>query len=158
TIVNVVEGDTVATLTPISALKDETRFTVRVDGVKDRVGKTMAPRFTSTFTTLDITPPSFVSIGPAPGSNGVPIYTPVRIQFTEPIDPAKSRGPPIAMTGPQGAVTGRIDYTLGNTVLVFTPNLPLDEATVYRVVMSAAGDPTGNMQAQDLDYTFSTTD
>src|SRR6185295_17181540 len=50
------------------------------------------------------------------------------------------------------------DYTLGNTVLVFTPNLPLDEAAAYRVQMSAAVDPAGNAQPQDLDYVFSTTD
>ena len=136
---NISNGDTVATLTPLAPLKDETRYVIRVENVKDRVGKVMPARYTSTFTTVDITAPSFVSINPAVGANGVPVYTPVRIQFSEPIDPAKFGGPPFTMTGPQGvAIAGRLDYIQGNTILVFTPNIPLADDSAYRVRMSAA--------------------
>ena len=155
---NVTDGDTVATLTPIAPLKDETRYSVRVEHVKDRVGKEMAARFTSTFTTVDITAPAFASVSPASNGSGVAIVSPVRIQFSEPIDPARFRAPPFTLSGPQGAVAGRLDFILGNTALVFTPNLPLAEATTYRVQMSAAVDAAGNTQSQDLDYTFTTTD
>ena len=152
------EGDTVATLTPVSPLADETRYAVRVANVRDRVGKMMSARFTATFTTEDVTAPAFVSVSPAVSGHGVPIFTPVRIQFSEPIDPVRFSGPPLIVTGPGGAVAGRLDYTLGNTVLVFTPNVPLADDAAYRVVMRAASDPTGNFQAHDLDYTFTTTD
>ena len=155
---HVTDGDTVATLTPLAPLEDETRYSIRVEHVNDRVGKEMVGRFTSTFTTVDITPPAFVSLSPAANTNGVTVFTPVRIQFSEPIDPARFAGPALAVTGPQGAVAGRLDYILGNTAAVFTPNLPLAEAAQYRVTMSAAADAAGNRQAQDLDYTFTTTD
>ncbi|HEX4914144.1 MAG TPA: Ig-like domain-containing protein, partial [Vicinamibacterales bacterium] len=154
---NISDGDTVATLTPLAPLADETRYVVRVSNVKDRVGKEMAAPYTASFTTVDITAPAFVSINPAPGTNGVPIYTPVRIQFTEPIDPAKFRVP-FALNGPQGTIAGRLDYLLGNTVVVFTPNLPLAENALYTATLSAAYDPAGNAQAQDLQFVFSTTD
>ena len=151
------DGDTVATLTPLAPLADETRYVVRVNNVKDRVGKEMAAPYTASFTTVDITAPAFVSINPAPDTNGVPIYTPVRIQFTEPIDPTKFAAP-FALNGPQGTVAGRLDYLLGNTVVVFTPNLPLAENAIYTVTMSAAVDRAGNAQPQDLQFVFSTTD
>ena len=152
------EGDTVATLTPVAPLADETRYAIRVANVRDRVAKLMSTRFTATFTTEDVTAPAFVSVSPAVNGHGIPIFTPVRIQFSEPIDPVRFRGPPLVVTGPAGAVAGRLDYTLGNTVLVFTPNVPLADDAAYRVVMSAAADPAGNTQPQDLDYTFTTTD
>jgi hypothetical protein len=155
---NVTDGDTVATLTPLAPLKDETRYSIRVDGVNDRVGRVMAASYTSSFTTVDITAPTFTSISPAVNGSGVPIVSPVRIQFSEPIDPARFHAPAFTLTGPQGAIAGRLDYILGNTVLVFTPNLPLAEASAYRVQMSAAVDAAGNSQPQDLDYVFTTTD
>jgi hypothetical protein len=97
-------------------------------------------------------------VSPASNGSGVAIVSPVRIQFSEPIDPARFRAPPFTLSGPQGTVAGRLDFILGNTTLVFTPNLPLAEATTYRVQMSAAVDAAGNTQSQDLDYTFTTTD
>ena len=155
---NITDGDTVATLTPLAPLKDETRYTVRIDKVKDRVGKAMAARFTSTFTTVDITVPTFVSLSPAVNGSASRSSSPVRIQFSEPIDPAEFHAPAFTLTGPQARSRGGSTTSSANTVLVFTPNLPLAEASAYRVQMSAAVDAVGNSQPQDLDYVFTTTD
>ena len=49
-------GDTTVTLTPLSPLDDESRYTLRITGIKDRLGKVM-PDYTASFATVDITPP-----------------------------------------------------------------------------------------------------
>jgi hypothetical protein len=118
----------------------------------------MAAAYIARFTTIDQTAPAYVDVSPAQNTSGAPIYTVIRIQYSEPIDPTKFTTPAILVTGPAGAVNGRIDYSLGNSVAVFTPALPLNKDAVYRVQVSKASDVSSNQQAQGLDYTFSTTD
>src|SRR5262249_13736 len=109
-------------------------------------------------TTVDLTPPSFVGISPAAGTNGVTVFTTVRLQFSEPIDPLKFVGAPVTVSSGGMSINGRVDYLFGNTVLVSTPTYPLSEATVYRVQIGRAADLSGNVQPTALDYQFSTTD
>ncbi|MEO8681584.1 MAG: Ig-like domain-containing protein, partial [Vicinamibacterales bacterium] len=151
-------GDTTATFTPLTALRESTRYSIRVTGVRDLVGKVMQPDHVSTFMSVDLTPPSYLDISPVANTSGVPLYSPVRLKYSEPIDPTRTNGPPITLTGPGGVVDGRIDYLFGNTVAVFTPARPLAEDAVYQVHAAAASDLAGNAQAQALDYTFGTTD
>jgi hypothetical protein len=154
------QNDTVALFTPLAALQPETRYDLRVTGVRDRVGKAMTAQFRSTFTTVDLTPPGVVDISPAPNTSGVALESAIRIKFSKPIDTAAFRGPPsLLVTGVSGApVPGRLDFILGNTVVVFTPDAALAPDTIYRVQAPAARDLSGNVQAAGLDYTFGTTD
>jgi hypothetical protein len=157
-LLNLSGGDTVATLTPLSPLRDETRYSLRVRAVKDRIGKVMVADYVMSFTTVDITAPSAVDISPAPDTNGVTLYSPIRVKFSEPIDPTKFAGPPISLFTMGVATEGRLDFAFGNTVAIFTPLRPLIEDAVYRVVVNPAVDLAGNPQPQGLDYTFATTD
>jgi hypothetical protein len=75
------------TVRPLSPLKDEARYTLRIKGVRDRVNKAMTNEHVASFQTVDITPPSIVSAVPAAGTAGAPIYTPLRITYSEAIDP-----------------------------------------------------------------------
>ena len=151
-------GDASAMFTPISPLKESTRYTVRATGLKDLLGKPMAHDFVAGFTTVDLTPPAFAGITPDRNTNGVSVFTTVRVQFTEPVDPLKFAGVPMVVTAGGAAVDGRLDYLQGNTVLVFTPARPLNEQTIYRVQLARAADLAGNLQATALDYQFTTTD
>ncbi|MGE5243771.1 MAG: carboxypeptidase regulatory-like domain-containing protein [Betaproteobacteria bacterium] len=150
-------GGTAVTLTPISPLKDGTPYSVRVTGVTDAVGKPLASDYVFSFTTADITPPTVVDLTPAPNLTGVALAATVRVQFSEPINPAKFTGQPLTLSGPSGSVGARLDYLFGNTVLVLTPLQPLQTGTTYHVVSQPATDLSGNVQAQSLDYTFVTT-
>jgi len=77
---------------------------------------------------------------------------------SEPIDPAKFRGPPtLTLSSPSGLVEGRLDFLFGNTVAVFTPNQPLAAGASYHVQSPPAVDLSGNAQTTGLDYTFATT-
>ena len=145
------------TFRPLSALRDQTRYTVSIEGVEDRLDKVMTP-FTSAFTTVDITAPTTVDISPLPNASGVTIYAAIRVKYNEPIDPGGFTGAPIALTLNNVAIDGRLDYALGNTVVVFSPNRPLAEDLAYQLVIQAATDPAGNRQAQGASFTFTTTD
>ena len=151
-------GDTTATFTPVARLKESTRYTIRVKGVKDLIGKTITNDFVSSFTSIDLTPPSHLTISPARGTNGVTVFTTVRLTFSEPIDPARFVGAALVVLGPGGPVQGRLDYLFGNTVLAFTPTVPLAQDAIYRVQSGRATDLAGNVQPQALDYEFATTD
>ena len=152
------DGDTTITFRPLAALKEQTKYSLRVAGLKDRVGHAMKADYVAAFTTADTIAPATVSISPAPATPGVSIFSPIRITFNEAIDPAKFRAPVALGLSVAGApVAGRLDFLFGNTVVVFTPNLPLAGGETYRLQSPAAADLSSNTQAQGLDFTFSTT-
>src|SRR5688572_31833761 len=99
--------------------------------------------FVSSFTSVDLTPPIFRDINPAPNANGVTVFTTVRLTFSEPIDPDRFAGAALAVLGSAGPIAGRLDYLFGNTVVVFTPTHPLAHDTVYRVQTIRAFDLSG---------------
>ncbi len=118
----------------------------------------MRSEFVSSFTTADTIAPATVETSPAAGTIGVSVFSPIRIVFNEPIDPAKFRGPPsLTLTSSSGLVPGRLDFLFNNTVAVFTPNLPLAPGVSYHVLSPAAVDLSSNAQGAGLDYSFTTT-
>lgn len=151
-------GDSEVVLQPSSPLQAETVYTLTVTGVRDRAGRPMAMPFSSSFTTVDVTPPTLADVSPASGANGVSAFTTIRLRYSEALAPTAFTGPAIQLLRNGTPVDGRVDIILGNTTVVFTPLLPLQEDTTYQVRAQAATDLSGNKQAQGLDYTFGTTD
>ena len=157
--VTLTEGDKAITLTPLALLSEQTKYSLRVGALRDRVGHPMRAEFVATFTTADTIPPVTLSTSPAAATVGASIFSPIRITFNEAIDPAKFRAASFALLSPAGSpVAGRLDFLFGNTVVVFTPNLPLTSGASYRVQSPAAVDMSSNAQSAGLDYVFSTTD
>ncbi|MEQ1868664.1 MAG: Ig-like domain-containing protein [Vicinamibacterales bacterium] len=153
------DGDTTLTFTPFAALSEQTKYSLRVKLLADRVGHVMRTEFVAGFTTADTIAPSTLETSPSAGTTGASIYTPIRLAFNEAIDPAKFRTPTtLTLSSSSGPVAGRLDFLFGNTVVVFTPNLPLAPGAAYRVQSPAAADVSANVQLQGLDYTFTTTD
>jgi hypothetical protein len=157
--VTLTDGDTAITLTPLTPLSEQTRYSVRVTALQDRVGHAMRTDFVASFTTADTIPPVTLNTSPAASTVGVSIYSPIRITFNEAIDPAKFRvGSFVLLTSSGSPVAGRLDFLFGNTVVVFTPNLPLTSGATYRVQSPAAVDMSANVQSSGLDFLFTTTD
>ena len=127
-------------------------------GIEDRFGHVMEREFVSSFTTVDITAPEVRDASPVPSTGGVALGSVIRVMFCEPVNPSAFAGPAILLSSDEGAVAGRLDMILGNTGMVFTPTLPLAEDTTYRVSILPATDLSGNVQAQGLEYDFTTTD
>ena len=151
-------GDASVLLRPLSPLLESTRYTLQVRNLKDRFGKAMTMPFATTFTAIDLTAPTIVSLSPSAAASGVPVTSAIRVQFSEPVDPARFVGAPIVVTRGAETLTGRTDYLFGNTVIVFTPAFPLFDDTPYALRVAAASDAAGNAQAAPLQTTFSTTD
>ncbi len=151
-------GDLVVSLRPLAPLAESTRYTLQVRNVKDRFGKPMTTPFATTFTAIDLTPPTIVSMSPQAAASGVPVTSAFRVQFNEPVNPARFTGAPIVVARGADVLAGRTDYLFGNTVIVFTPTFPLLDDTSYEFRVAAATDTTGNTQAAPLVAAFSTTD
>ncbi len=151
-------GDASVVLRPLSPLLESTRYTLQVRNLKDRFGKVMTTPFATTYTAIDLTAPAIVSLSPSASSSGVPVTSAVRVQFSEPVDPARFAGAPIVVRRGGETLAGRTDYLFGNTVVVFTPAFPLLDDTSYGLHVAAASDAAGNAQGTPLDTTFSTTD
>ncbi|MFZ4858365.1 MAG: Ig-like domain-containing protein [Desulfuromonadaceae bacterium] len=151
---------TVATFTQLSSLplKDERQYTLSVSGVKDLLGRTMVKNHLATFTTVDITPPSILSISPDPAiPTGFPMDGVVRVLYSEPFAPSAFAGQAITMSGPAGIIDGRVDTIFGNTGLVFTPKYALTSETTYTISILPVVDLSGNSRPAQS-YTVTTTD
>jgi hypothetical protein len=151
-------NDTTVVLTPLAPLTADTRYTLRVKEITDRVGRAMSSDYTAAFNTVDLSVPAIVEASPAANTGGVTIYSPIRIRFSEPVAPTTFVGPPITLSAAGADIPGRLDYLSGNTILVFTPLAALLEDTAYQVRVAAATDLSGNSQPSPTIYQFSTTD
>lgn len=158
--IDMLENDTVGRfrLLPGVQLQDQARYTIKVIGVTDLAGRVMAGDFTASFMTVDVTPPTILETTPLANASGTTIDTTIRVKYSEIIDTSRFAGPAITLTGPGGAIAGRLDYAFSNTLAIFTPDRPLDEDTVYTVRIARATDLTGQQQGSDTQFQFSTTD
>ncbi|MBS1818371.1 MAG: carboxypeptidase regulatory-like domain-containing protein [Acidobacteria bacterium] len=145
-------------LLPGVQLADQARYTLRVTGVQDRVGRPLAADYIATFTTVDITPPAVAETTPMFSATGVSVDAVVRVRFSEIVDPSKFVGAPVTLTGPQGPVAGRTDFLFSNSVVVFTPNVPLADTAHYTVTVQRPTDRAGLRAAADTTFAFDTTD
>lgn len=152
------DGNTTVTVTPIAPLKEQTVYTVQVQGIRDNLNRPMAKPFIGTFTTVDLTPPAVQSLDPAPSSSGLPLESVIRIVYNEPIDPGALSGPAIVVTRNGSTVMGRTDMIFGNTGMVFTPTYPWAENTAYHVEIQPVTDLSGNRQTAPVTFDFSSLD
>ncbi len=153
------DGDTAVRFTPNRAFKDFSPISVRVHaGIADRAGQLSVGEQTVSFTTRDITPPALTTASPTAGALNVSLEAVIRVQYSEPVDPAAFNGAAIAVTRNGVAVPGRVDLINGNTVIVFTPNAPWQPNAVYAVAVQPAADRKGNYQASGLSFSFTALD
>jgi hypothetical protein len=152
------DNDTIITLAPQSPLAEGTRYAIQAGGVRDRALKVIAPAFTSTFTSIDLTPPSTIGVSPPPNATGVTINSTVRLAYSEPIDAARFATVPVVVTAGGATIEGRIDYAQDATLVIFTPSRPLAVGTRFDVAVLAAVDLAGNAQTAPLTFTFTTSD
>ena len=105
----------------------------------------------------DTTPPTIVSRTPAPGATGVPVGSPVTVQFSEVVNaatitPATFRLRAVGATTDVAAAV----VTSGN-VSTLTPSAALTGGTFYTVTLGATvADLSGNPLGADVVWTFAT--
>jgi hypothetical protein len=153
------DGDSRVEFVPDSPFRDFERVTLRVTtGVRDRAGRALAAERVTTFTTADSTPPAVVGRSPAPGAAAIGLDSVIRIAFSERVDVAAFAGPAIELRRGGSLVPARLDFALGDTVAILTPDAPLAPNTSYDVALRPATDVFGNVQAAGESFAFDTLD
>jgi hypothetical protein len=139
--------------------RDFSQVTVKASkGVKDRVGRALAAEAVASFFTADSTPPVVTAVSPGSGARDVLPDAVVRVAYSEAVDPAKFAGPAIVLSAGGAPISGRVDFILNNTAVVFTPNAPLAANASYQVAVRPASDVYGNAQSAGPSYSFNTLD
>jgi hypothetical protein len=133
------------TMTPGELLQSSRLYTVTVKaaplGPQDRVDFRPLDPFVSSFTVEDTIPPQVVSASPANNERQVLPEALVRITFSESV----GSGLFLSLLDAGGAlVAGRTDFTLGNTVVIFTPYDYLVPNTAYQIKLDNVTDLAGN--------------
>jgi hypothetical protein len=139
-------------------LPDSAQIVVTVStGVSDIFGRHPVQATTATFQTVDLTPPSVVSVAPASGTIQVQANATITVNFSEPLAATTDLTNLIAVTGTGGAIAG-------STVLaapaqaVFTPAAPLPSNSAFNVTVNHETDASGNVQTAPFNFSFSTVD
>jgi hypothetical protein len=149
-----------ATFTPSAPLAIPVNYTVRIAGVKDLAGNTIATPFEFSFTAADTTPPAIVATVPVNGLNNVPLNTTVNATFSQNMDPATITAATFTLKPTAGGanVTGTVTYNAGTKTATFTPASPLTPSTGYTAtVTTAATNDVGIALAANTSWTFTTT-
>jgi hypothetical protein len=109
--------------------------------------------------TLDERPPTVVSISPPNGAIHVPVGQPVRVAFSEPVDPA-TVGPSTMLVGTAGGpVAGAWSLDADRRTAIFTPAAPFaDFANVSVKVTTGVRDRVGRALAEEAVSSFLTAD
>jgi len=145
-------GGTAVRFVPSAPLAPDTSYTIRVSGLRDQAGNTVAP-FTSTFRTAstdapDFTGPFVIAFTPVSGATDVPVTTAITLTFSERIVGLfDSTSVAVAVNADgQGFASVSATYTLdeSGTVLTVVPIAPLPGAATVQVAS------TGNFGITDL--------
>ena len=139
--------------TPAEALAGGTTYQARVTaGLQDAAGLALlADDFEWSFTTQ---PPEVVFVSPNDGQTLVPIETPVKVTFNQPVDPQSAVDHFTLSAGGLfgSAVSG--DFLIQNQTLIFTPTTRLDFDTMYEVTLEAGVNSVAGGRGMRNPYTF----
>lgn len=140
-----------------------TSYQVKVTtGIKDTAGNPLAQEAVSNFVTgqaEDTEPPNAIAVSPSNSQGNVPINSPVRIVFSEPVRPLAPAS--IKINSWRGEVSGTISLSEDGREAVFTPEQPFDSYTNFIVYFGYYGailDMAGNALANQGTFSFNTDD
>jgi hypothetical protein len=138
---------------------DGSPITVNVDSsLYDEFGRQLAASFTSSFQTVDLTPPSVIAITPAANAIQVnPATAAITVTFSKPLNPAGDLSSVISVNGPGGAIAGITTLSAPATA-IFTFSSPLSSNAAYTVTVAGETDVNGNIQSTPVTESFMTID
>lgn len=108
------------------------------NGAADVAGNALAAAKVFSFVTTppDRTPPTVASTDPAGNSSGAPVNTPIRVSFSEKMNPASINAAAFTVTTLSGDVTGAISYDAATNTATLTPSAPLEPGTPYTATIT----------------------
>jgi hypothetical protein len=154
-----------ATLHPNAPLAGSTSYTVSVAsgvaGVSDLAGNRLATTFTSSFTTVDTTPPSVSSISPGISATNVSVTTNVTVTFNEDMRASSVNTSSFELRDSiNQLVTATVAYDVPTRTATLHPNAPLATSATYTAKLNAGAggvtDLAGNALVTAFTWSFST--
>ncbi len=149
------------TLSPRTGLwPDATELLVTVTtGITDAFGRHPLQSFTSSFRTVDHSPPEVLSVAPATGAIQVPENAAVLVTFDEPLAASLDPSGLVTLVRAGGsAVPGVVSLSLDRREATFTPAALLAPNARYDVTVNGAVDESGNAQTTPFPSFFITVD
>jgi hypothetical protein len=142
------DGKTV-TLQPQGTWPDGNTLALNVTGqVTDVFGRQLLTPRTIAFTTVDLTPPSVLTISPAYRAIQVPVDANVVVIFNKALSTTAALGSVITLSAGGSPVAGNTSLTAPST-LTFTPSAPLMNNTIYNITVNGAVSFGGNIQTTE---------
>jgi uncharacterized protein (TIGR02145 family) len=133
------DANTVVTFSPYASLKEaKTGYTITLpNSITDLSGNPLASS-TYSFTTVATAPPTITYLGPANLSTGVPITTPIVVDFSEPINiyTVTSTTFKLLLGTTNTTVTGQFEFLNENSRVVFTPAANLNFNQIYTISLT----------------------
>ncbi len=151
------EADTILAFVPESPFANGCRFTLEVsDAAEDIYGNSLCEPFDFSFATArELLPPEVVLHEPADGARVSSARTPVRIVFSEPIDPS-SFYPGFSLFP---SVQGGFSWTPGGEEVEFTPLADYLPGETYEVGLGREiSDNSGNQLGEEIRFEFTMID
>lgn len=151
-----------ATFVPVTPLQSNTKYTVRVVGVKDAAGNPMTSPFTSTFTTgstLDQAALQVLQTSPTNGAAGVSPNATVSVTFNNALDPSTVTSSTFTVNDSTAGqpVTGLLQISADQSAATFVPSQPMAVNHSFSVTLTTAiQDQDGNSLANTASFGFST--
>lgn len=124
-------------------------------GATDTAYNFLAKPNSFTFTTLDGGQPRAVSTDPEYSATGVDPTKPIRVTFSEALDPA-TVGRETFVVSSGSPVAGIVTYDSATFSAIFTPSVPLRSATQYAVTLAVIRDVSGVVMEGDFNFFFTT--
>ena len=133
-----------------TGLQPSVNYTVRVNtnGITDLVGNGVN-FFQSSFATgavSDTDNPAVIAVSPQNGAAGVPLNARISVQFSEPMSSVSMESNPVVVTPAGGSpIAGTLSISADHTIMMLTPNSPLNANSSYTVSVSGVQDVSGNV-------------
>ncbi len=157
-----IDGDTAIQATPRQPLANASIFRLKVDRnlVFDKAGRQLAQTVQTTFTTADQVPPAVIEVRPVDGARQVPLASPVRVTFSEVVNPATLSGSALQLTDlTAGAgVTTTFQLDTANRTATVTPVAGLIDGHRYQFTVQGVADTVGNSMTTSFHMAFQALD
>jgi hypothetical protein len=142
----------VATLTPAALLSVATTYTATLSGAKDTSGNILPAPVSWSFTTEAA--PAVTNQSPTPGATGVANTSVIQATFNKSIVASSLA---FVLKDAGGAtVATTVTYDDPTHVATLTPAAPLPDSTTFTATVSAVKDPSGNVLASPVSWSFTT--
>jgi YVTN family beta-propeller protein len=147
--------------TPLGSLREGTTYTIRLpNSISDLSGNKMVSSSSVSFTTVPQAAPTISYFGPVYGSTGVPVTTPVVVDFSEPINTYLINSSTFEVFMGTTPVQGTFEFLNENSRVVFRPSSNLNFSQTYTVILTAGimdvSQPSLSLKNAPITNTFTT--